>query len=101
MAEFRAILAKRRALICERLDALPHLFTYVRPQGAYYVFPRIVVEHDGSWAFARQLLAETRVSVTPGIAFGPSGDHHVRMAFCVAEDAIDQAFDRLAARFPA
>jgi aminotransferase len=97
---FREILAKRRALICERLDALPHLFEYVAPDGAYYVFPRILVEHQGSWAFSRQLLEETRVCVTPGIAFGPGSDSHVRMAFCVGEDAIDRAFDRLAARYP-
>jgi aminotransferase len=31
--EFEAVLARRRELICQRLDRLPHLFSYVRPQG--------------------------------------------------------------------
>jgi aspartate/methionine/tyrosine aminotransferase len=98
---FREVLSKRRDLICERLDALPHVFSYVQPEGAYYVFPRILVETEDSWSFSRRLLEETRVCVTPGIAFGPGSDAHVRMAFCVDEDVIDKAFDRIAARYPA
>lgn len=98
---FRETLAKRRDLICERLDALPHVFSYVRPEGAYYVFPRIRVGVEDSWDFSRQLLKESRVCVTPGIAFGPGSDSHVRMAFCVDEDVINRAFDRIAARYPA
>ena len=97
---FREILAKRRQLICERLDALPHVFSYIRPQGAYYVFPRVLAEAEDSWRFSRRLLEETGVCVTPGIAFGPGSDGHVRMAFCVEEDVIDKAFDRIAARYP-
>jgi aspartate/methionine/tyrosine aminotransferase len=97
---FREVLARRRTLICERLDALPHVFEYVEPDGAYYVFPRILVEHEGSWAFSRRLLEEARVCVTPGIAFGPNSDGHVRMAFCMEEDVINRAFDRIAARYP-
>lgn len=100
VAEFRAVLAKRRALMCERLDALPHLFEYVRPHGAYYVFPRIRIAHEDSWSFSRELLETARVCVTPGVAFGPGSDHHVRMAFCVEEDVINLAFDRLAERYP-
>jgi aspartate/methionine/tyrosine aminotransferase len=99
--EFEAVLAKRRDLICQRLDRLPHLFSYVRPQGAYYVFPRILVEHDDSTAFALRLLDEARVSVTPGGAFGPHGEHHLRMAFCVDEDTMETAFDRIEQLFPA
>lgn len=98
---FRRILDRRRRLICERLDALPHVFRYVRPEGAYYVFPRIVAEHEDSWEFSLRLLSEARVSVTPGVAFGPGSDHHLRMAYCVEEDEINRAFDRIEGLFPA
>ncbi len=37
---FERLLAARRARICERLDRLASVFSYVRPQGAYYVFPK-------------------------------------------------------------
>jgi aminotransferase len=101
MARFRNILAGRRELICERLDRVPHVFQYARPDGAYYVFPRIVSKHADSWEFARRLLDTAGVSVTPGIAFGPQGEHHVRLAYCVDEDAINLAFDRIETAFPA
>jgi len=93
--EFRSILARRRELICERLDRVDHVFRYVKPAGAYYVFPRIMVDHENSREFAISLLNDARVAVTPGSAFGPSGEHHVRMAFCVDDDVINKAFDRI------
>jgi len=99
--EFEAILAGRRDRICERLDAVPHVFDYARPEGAYYVFPRIRAEHADSQGFAMRLLEEAKVVVTPGGAFGPSGEHHVRMAFCVGDVTIDKAFDRIERLFPA
>ncbi len=99
--EFERVLEKRRALICQRLDALPHVFDYVRPQGAYYVFPRILVSNENSVDFSIRLLDEAKVAVTPGSAFGPTGEHHVRMAYCVDEDTIDLAFDRIGKRYPA
>ena len=95
------VLSRRRDLICARLDAVPHVFDYVRPEGAYYVFPRILVQHADSRAFALDVLERARVSVTPGSAFGARGDHHVRMAYCVSEETIDSAFDRLEALFGA
>lgn len=96
---FAAILERRRSLICERLDAVPHVFGYVPPEGAYYVFPRIRVPHVDSRAFALRLLHEAGVVVTPGSGFGPTGEHHVRMAYCVDEDAINAGFDRIEAYF--
>ncbi len=99
MADFETVLGRRRALICERLDRLPHVFQYVPPEGAYYVFPRVVTKHDNVVEFAHHLLNELRVTVTPGSAFGPSGENHVRMAYCVEDDTINTAFDRMEAYF--
>ena len=93
--EFEQILARRRNVICGRLDRVPHVFSYVKPEGAYYVFPRIVAEHEDSFEFCLRLLDAARVTLTPGSAFGPAGAHHVRMAFCVPEETIEQAFDRM------
>ncbi|MCP4317695.1 MAG: pyridoxal phosphate-dependent aminotransferase [Hyphomicrobiales bacterium] len=93
--EFEEILARRRSLICQRLDHLAHVFQYVKPEGAYYVFPRILAEHEDSLEFCLRLLDAARVTLTPGSAFGPTGEHHVRMAYCVSDGTIEQAFDRL------
>ncbi len=99
LQEFENILAQRRELICSRLDQLAHVFAYVKPQGAYYVFPRILVEHRNAFDFSVALLEQAGVAVTPGSAFGPGGEHHVRMAFCVDEDTINEAFDRMDRHF--
>ena len=99
LQEFETTLARRRDLICERLDAVPHVFEYTRPEGAYYVFPKITADHEDSREFAIRLLDEARVTVTPGRAFGPTGEHHVRMAYCVEEDVINKAFDRIEGYF--
>ena len=93
--EFEDILSKRKDLICQRLDMIPHVFSYQKPEGAYYVFPSIEIEHAGSSEFAIDLLTNANVTVTPGSAFGPSGEHHVRLAYCVDEDVINLAFDRI------
>jgi aminotransferase len=98
--EFETALSARRDLICRRLDAASHVFEYVKPEGAYYVFPRILAPHKDSAEFAYRLLDEAKVTVTPGSAFGPAGENHVRMAFCVGEDVINKAFDRIDAYFP-
>ena len=93
--DFEAILKKRRDLIVERLSNVTQVFSCLQPEGAYYVFPKILVDHTDSRSFAIDLLNNAKVTVTPGNAFGPSGEHHVRMAYCVDEDTINLAFDRI------
>jgi len=89
---------KRRDLICKRLDNLNHVFTYVRPKSAYYVFPKInpkIKNSDNSFKFVLNLLSKTHVAFVPGFAFGPNGEGHIRMSFGRSEKDIDEAFDRL------
>ncbi len=100
IAQFSNSLHRRRNLICERLDALQHVFDYFRPEGAYYVFPRIIADHENAHAFSIDLLENAGVCVTPGSAFGPAGEHHVRMAFCGSDLDINKAFDRMEKYFP-
>ncbi|HBD11089.1 MAG TPA: aminotransferase [Porticoccaceae bacterium] len=98
--QFRQILSVRRDLIFQRLDRVRHVFEYVEPQGAYYVFPKILVDHNNAFDFSLRLLNEAKVAVTPGSAFGPQGENHVRLAFCVEEDQINLAFDRIEEIYP-
>jgi len=77
------------------------VFEYVKPGGAYLMFPKIIVEggKTDSSHFCKKLLQEARVSTTPGIAFGPTGESHLRLSFCVSEDEVNKAFDRMEAYF--
>lgn len=100
VAEFRNHYLASRNLMCERLDMMPSVFSYQKPGGAYLMFPRILVEEGrDSFAFCTRLLREARVSTTPGVAFGPNGEGHLRLSFCVPEQTINTAFDRLEKSF--
>ncbi len=60
------------------------------------MIPKILLD-DGkdSMSFCKNLLKEAKVSTSPGIAFGPSGESHLRLSFCVPLDEMNKAFDRI------
>jgi aminotransferase len=96
--QFRAAFRQRRARIIERLDALPQIFDYQQPNASYFAFPRLkdtVALARDSRRLADDILERARVAVVPGVAFGPTGEAHLR--FCYARELadIDRAFDRL------
>jgi len=94
--KFREHYLNTRNLMCERLDRLNSVFEYHKPGGSYLMFPKILLkEGKDSTFFCKKLLKEARVSTTPGIAFGPTGQSHLRLSFCVTEDEINKAFDRM------
>ena len=92
--KFKEEFTKRRELICQRLDRLNELFEYQKPMGAYYVFPKIKLATE-SLEFSRKLLYEAGVITIPGIAFGLSGEGHIRLSFAGEEEEINEAFDRI------
>jgi len=98
---FKAHYLATRDLMCRRLDRLSSIFAYYKPGGSYLMFPRILSEKGrmDSTTFCQQLLREARVSTTPGIAFGPTGEGHLRLSFCVPEEMINKAFDRMETYF--
>ncbi|MCK4709648.1 MAG: pyridoxal phosphate-dependent aminotransferase, partial [Gammaproteobacteria bacterium] len=54
--EFEKILLLRRNLIDERIKNVPHVFESQKPEGAYYIFPKIIADHKTSKDFALDLL---------------------------------------------
>lgn len=86
--------AESRKLICTRLDKLARFFSYVKPTGTYYIFPKLL-GNKNSEDFAKDLLSKTHVALVPGIAFGKNGEEHVRLSFGGKKDGINAAFDRI------
>jgi aminotransferase len=102
IVEFREKYKGLRDLMCRRLDGLNKVFSYQKPMGAYNMFPKLLVEEGkDSLAFCKDLLFSARVSVVPGVAFGPTAEGHVRMSFCTNSDDINKAFDRMGDYFKA
>ena len=96
IGEFRDHYLSTRNLMCNRLDDLGSVFEYQKPRGSYLMFPKILLkEGNDSAVFCKKLLKEARVSTTPGVAFGPTGESHLRLSFCVPEEVINNAFDRM------
>jgi len=100
VAKFREHYLSARNVMCERLERLSSVFAYEKPNGSYLMFPRILLEEGkDSTAFCKRLLKQGGVSTTPGIAFGPTGQGHLRMSFCVPEEEINKAFDKMETYF--
>jgi aminotransferase len=100
VASFREHYHAARDLMCARLDGMGSVFAYQRPSGSYLMFPRILPEEGkDSASFCKRLLKEAKVSTTPGVAFGPTGERHLRLSFCVPEEEINKAFDRMESFF--
>jgi alanine-synthesizing transaminase len=63
------------------------------PKASMYIWARLPEAYAamGSLEFAKKLLAEARVAVSPGIGFGDYGDDHVRFALIENEARTRQA----------
>ena len=63
------------------------------PKASMYVWAKIPEAYAaaGSLEFAKRLLAQAKVSVSPGIGFGEFGDGHVRFALIENEPRTRQA----------
>ncbi|BAP88550.1 penicillin-binding protein 2 [Burkholderiales bacterium GJ-E10] len=63
------------------------------PKASMYVWAQIPAHYAnlGSLEFAKKLLADAKVAVSPGIGFGEYGDTHVRFALIENEMRIRQA----------
>ncbi|MGC7411441.1 alanine transaminase [Pandoraea pneumonica] len=63
------------------------------PKASMYIWARIPEPYRalGSLEFAKKLLAQAKVSVSPGIGFGEYGDEYVRFALIENESRIRQA----------
>jgi aspartate aminotransferase len=83
-----------RRLVVDALNSMPGVHCPV-PEGAFYAFPSLEGARDSA-RFAQELLEEALVAVTPGVAFGPTGEGHVRVSFATSADVLERAFERMA-----
>jgi aspartate/methionine/tyrosine aminotransferase len=77
----------------EALSAMPGV-TVPKPDGAFYLFPKIEGLAD-SFDFCRRLLVETKVGLAPGVAFGAGGEGSVRLCYAAERQILDDAMVRL------
>ncbi|MBO4298243.1 MAG: pyridoxal phosphate-dependent aminotransferase [Clostridia bacterium] len=86
----------RRDCIVQGVNAIPGLSART-PEGAFYLFVNITRTGLTSEAFASRLLDEARVALSPGSAFGPSGEGYVRISYASSIDVLNEGVRRMAA----
>ena len=65
------------------------------PRGAFYTFPCIKSTGLSSEEFCDRFLADERVAVIPGSAFGPGGEGYVRACYAASMKDLATALERL------
>ena len=94
VAETRAAYEHRRDVLCDGLiEAGWHM---EKPAGTMFVWAPIPDSYQDSESFVADLLDKTGVLVTPGSAFGPSGEGYVRMALVQREDTMKKIVEAVA-----
>jgi aspartate aminotransferase len=87
----RRVFAQRRDLMLQCLDQIPGL-SYIRPQGAFYVFCDVSKIGDGA-TVAKRLLDDVLVAVIPGDSFGAPG--YIRLSFSTSDAKIKEGVRRI------
>jgi aspartate/methionine/tyrosine aminotransferase len=91
----RAVYAENRRLM---LEGLPRAgFTEIAPpDGAFYIYADVSDLTSDSLSFAREILNEAGVAVTPGLDFDPArGRHTLRFSYARATEDIAEGLERL------
>ena len=90
-AEMCAAFRERRDLIVERMSAMPGVSCHT-PEGAFYLFPRVESGTLTSEELALEILKDG-VLCSPGSAFGPAGEGHLRFAYTTSIDRMRDGLD--------
>ena len=97
-AEVRAmnvVYARRRDLVC---DALAQAGVNVtKPKGTIYIWAPVPAGFESSAAYCEHVLERAAVVISPGGAYGPSGEGFFRISLTTPDDRLLEAVERLRA----
>jgi hypothetical protein len=94
LCEMLVRLKDNRDFCLAALGKMPGV-TVPKPDGAFYLFPKIAGASD-SFDFCKRLLMETKVGLAPGVAFGAGGEGSVRICYAAERNIVEEAMARLA-----
>ena len=94
LAEMLVRLKENRDFCLAALAKMPRV-TVPKPDGAFYLFPKIAGMTD-SFDFCKRLLMDTHVGLAPGVAFGAGGEGSVRICYAAEKQIVQEAMARLA-----
>ena len=91
--ETRAAYEQRRDILCDGLKKIG--WRMEKPEATMFVWAPVPAGFESSEQFAVELVEQCGVLVTPGSAFGPSGEGHVRMALVQDEPELKKAIEAI------
>jgi alanine-synthesizing transaminase len=98
--ELNKVYLGRRNALCDGLNRIG--WKIEPPKGTMFAWAPIPEPYRdmGSVEFAKKLVRESKVAVSPGVGFGPGGEGHVRFALIENEHRIGQAIASLRNALP-
>jgi len=94
LCEMLMRLRANRDFCLAALQKMPGV-TVPKPDGAFYLFPKISGAAD-SFDFCKRLLMDTKVGLAPGVAFGAGGEGSVRICYAAEQNILQEAMARIA-----
>lgn len=94
-ASMKTIFAERRDALVSGINSIPGL-SCTPPDATFYLMVDISKTGLNSFEFACKLLEAVHVAVVPGVTYGQSCDTHIRIAFTLSVDRINQGVARIA-----
>jgi LL-diaminopimelate aminotransferase len=95
VASMNELYRRRRDLVCEALAKIGVHIT--PPKGTIYVWAPIPAGFASSAAYCEHVLEEAAVVISPGSAYGPSGEGWFRISLTTPDEQLAEAVKRLAA----
>jgi LL-diaminopimelate aminotransferase len=94
VASMNELYRRRRDLVCGALERIGvHI---APPKGTIYVWAPIPAAFESSAAYCEHVLEQAAVVISPGSAYGPSGEGWFRISLTTPDERLAEAMQRLA-----
>jgi len=92
-AEMNEIYQRRRDLVCAALEGIGVKVT--PPRGTIYIWAPVPEGFDSAAAYCEHVLEQAAVVISPGGAYGASGEGFFRISLTTPDDRLTEAVERL------
>ena len=93
VAQMNAVYARRRDLVCDALSAAG--VDVRKPKGTIYIWAPIPAGFDSAAAYCEHVLEQAAVVISPGGAYGASGEGFFRISLTTPDDRLLEAVERI------
>jgi LL-diaminopimelate aminotransferase len=93
VAEMNAIYQRRRDLVCDALAEIG--VTVARPKATIYIWAPVPDGFESAAVYCEHVLEESAVVISPGGAYGASGEGFFRISLTTPDERLTEAVERL------